>query len=132
MNDAVRAAVAVEGWLAIVNQLATVGAVPLTISQGPRGVARFDPDNLALRVVERLTPRTATVDWCEAGICHYSEQTWVAATAKHSGACALTGARIRHGDHIYRPRSATPPPGNAGAMIVADEILMLPRAWESW
>jgi len=51
---------------------------------------------LMVSVIECPTPRTATV---------------------------LSGKRIKPGDFIYRPVTCQPPPGNAGAMIIATELV---------
>jgi hypothetical protein len=115
-----------RGWLTIVRQLSERSSGPpeppvAAISSGT-GQAEVHP-------VERLTPRTVTVDWCEPGACHYTEQTWVAGAANRSGHCAVTGKVIRRGDPIYRPRPTRPPTQNAAAMIAAEQILKLPQSW---
>jgi hypothetical protein len=35
----------------------------------------------------------------------------------------LSGKMIKPGDFIYRPATSQPPPGNAGAMIIASELV---------
>jgi hypothetical protein len=85
--------------------------------------ARLEFERSAVRAVERVSARTALVEWCERGVCYYAEQGWVRGTAQRDGICALSGALIRRGDAVFRPRSGTPQPKNLRAMILAKLIL---------
>jgi hypothetical protein len=129
MNNRSEEQDAAKGWLTVLSQLSRAGT-PHELAAAARAPAKqFDPANVGIRPVEQLTARTATVDWCESGVCRYAEQTWIRGVAKRNGICALTGAQIRRGDPVYRPRSIVPAPTNALAMIAAEPILALPFAW---
>jgi hypothetical protein len=78
---------------------------------------------LMVSVVDRPTPRTVTVSWCDPLSGYYGHQTWRVALAKQRGECVLCGRSINPGDFIYRPAISQPPPGNAGAMIIASELM---------
>jgi hypothetical protein len=78
---------------------------------------------LMVSVIECPTPRTATVSWCDPLSGYYGHQTWRVALAKQCGECVLSGKRSKPGDFIYRPATCQPPPGNAGAMIIAAELV---------
>jgi hypothetical protein len=78
---------------------------------------------LMVSVIELPTSRTATVSWCDPLSGYYGHQTWRVALAKQGGECVLSGKSIKRGDFIYRPATCEPPPGNAGAMIIASELL---------
>ena len=78
---------------------------------------------LMVSVIELPTPRTATVSWCDPLSGYYGHQTWRVALAKQGGECVLSGKSIKRGDFIYRPATCQPPPGNAGAMIIASELV---------
>jgi len=82
-----------------------------------------DHATLMVSVIECPTPRTATVSWCDPLSGYYGHQTWRVALAKQYGECVLSGKRIKPGDFIYRPVTCQPPPGNAGAMIIATELV---------
>jgi hypothetical protein len=75
-----------------------------------------------VRVIERPTAQTATLDWRDSTHCCYREQLWVAARSRVSGRCAMTGAAILPGDEIFRPRPTRPAPRNVGAMILASAV----------
>ena len=82
-----------------------------------------DHATLMVSVIECPTPRTATVSWCDPLSGYYGHQTWRVALAKQRGECVLSGKSIKPGDFIYRPVTCQPPPGNAGAMIIATELV---------
>ncbi|WP_222944948.1 DUF3331 domain-containing protein [Paraburkholderia sp. 31.1] len=75
--------------------------------------------DVAIALLDRPSPRTATVSWSDPRCCKYGEQLWRLATAKRSGICALSGQGIAAGDVIYRPAKVEPPPANAAAMMLA-------------
>jgi hypothetical protein len=79
------------------------------------------PRSEAVSVVllDRISPRTATVSWSDPQGCKYGEQVWRLAAAKRAGTCVLTGQPIARGEPIYRPTKADPPPTNADAMMLA-------------
>ncbi|MDR5804948.1 DUF3331 domain-containing protein [Caballeronia sp. LZ001] len=74
---------------------------------------------IAIALLDRISPRTATVSWSDPQGCKYGEQVWRLATARRTGVCALCGQRITAGDAIYRPAKTKPPPANAAAMMLA-------------
>ncbi|MGF6771880.1 hypothetical protein P3T18_004367 [Paraburkholderia sp. GAS199] len=76
----------------------------------------------SVRVVERPTALTVTLDWRDSTKCCYREQLWVSAKARVSGRCAMSGAAIFPGDAIFRPRPARPAPRNVGAMVLASAV----------
>ncbi|PRX96469.1 DUF3331 domain-containing protein [Paraburkholderia sp. BL25I1N1] len=78
--------------------------------------------DVAITLLDRPSPRTATVSWSDPRGCKYGEQVWRLATAKRSGLCALSGQRIAAGDAIYRPSKVEPPPANATAMMLATVV----------
>jgi len=78
--------------------------------------------NIAITLLERISPKTATVSWSDPRGCKYGEQIWRVATARRSGICALSGQAIAAGDAIYRPTKANPPPTNAAAMMLASVV----------
>jgi len=75
-----------------------------------------------VRVIERPTPQTVTLDWRDSTNCCYREQLWVAARSRVSARCAMSGAPISPGDDIFRPRPTRPAPRNVGAMILASVL----------
>ena len=77
---------------------------------------------VAIALLERLSPRMATVSWSDPQGCKYGEQVWRLSTARGSGICALSGQPIFRGNAIYRPAKVEPRPANAAAMILATVI----------
>lgn len=77
-----------------------------------------------MSVIEVRTEQTATVSWCDPLSGHYGHQTWRVALAKQGGICVLSGRSVERGDFIYRPATCQPPPGNAGAMILASQLVV--------
>jgi hypothetical protein len=75
-----------------------------------------------VRVIDRPTALSVTLDWRDPTECCYREQLWVAARARVSGRCAMSGESIATGDEIFRPRPARPVPRNVGAMILASAV----------
>ncbi|WP_245753233.1 DUF3331 domain-containing protein [Paraburkholderia sartisoli] len=82
----------------------------------------FRNGDVAIALLDRPSPRTATVSWSDPRGCKYGEQVWRLATARRSGTCALSGQGIAAGDAIYRPTKARPPPANAAAMMLATVV----------
>ncbi|MBI0361343.1 DUF3331 domain-containing protein [Burkholderia oklahomensis] len=78
--------------------------------------------DVAIALLDRPSPRTATVSWSDSRGCRYGEQVWRLATAKRSGICALSGQDIAAGEAIYRPTKVEPPPANAAAMMLATVV----------
>jgi hypothetical protein len=96
-----------------------------------RGCASFGHDGAlstepslhrVVSLVERTSSSTVTIAWRDSTSCSYGAQIWMAANAKVSGVCAMSGARIQRGDRIFHPRHSKPAPVNDGAMILASAI----------
>jgi len=79
------------------------------------------PSSVVVRVLERPTSTTATIEWRDSTLCCYGNQLWRASRARSVGTCAISGASIHHGDRVYRP-TGRPLPRNASAMILTSEI----------
>ncbi|NKJ49719.1 hypothetical protein CIC12_23890 [Burkholderia sp. SG-MS1] len=90
-------------------------------SHGSSGLPVKNED-VAIALLDRPSPRTATVSWSDPRGCKYGEQVWRLATARRSGTCALSGQSIAAGDAIYRPSKVEPPPANAAAMMLATVV----------
>ncbi|WP_144147259.1 DUF3331 domain-containing protein [Paraburkholderia sp. BCC1884] len=82
-------------------------------------VSKWQP---SVRVIDRPSALTVTLDWRDPTRCCYREQLWVSARARVSGRCAMSGAAILPGDEIFRPRPARPTPRNVGAMVLASAV----------
>ena len=80
--------------------------------------------NPSVRVLDRLDAHTVTLAWSDATSCCYGEQTWRVRCASRPGVCAVSGLRIRRGDHVYKP-AVRPRPVNANAMILSSVMLEL-------
>ncbi|WP_226377272.1 MULTISPECIES: DUF3331 domain-containing protein [Burkholderia] len=74
---------------------------------------------VVIALLDRISPRAATVSWSDPQDCKYGEQVWRLVTAKQSGICALSGQPVAAGDAIFRPAKVKPPPANAAAMMLA-------------
>jgi hypothetical protein len=87
-----------------------------------------------VRIIDRPSAHSLTIDWRDPTRCCYREQLWVAAHARVSGRCAMSGKLIAPGDEIFRPRPTRPAPKNVGAMILASAVdACCPRAsQEEW
>ncbi|CAD6534115.1 hypothetical protein LMG27952_02884 [Paraburkholderia hiiakae] len=75
-----------------------------------------------VRVIDRPSAHSLTLDWRDPTRCCYREQLWVAAHSRVSGRCAMSGKSIAPGDEIYRPRPTRPAPRNVAAMILASAV----------
>jgi len=75
-----------------------------------------------VRIIGRPSPRTALIEWCDATKCRYGSQLWKACRSRTAGACSLTGAVIKIGDAIYKPRYRYHKPLNLSAMIRAEYV----------
>lgn len=75
-----------------------------------------------VRVVDRPSGSTATVEWGDSTSGYYGDQIWRRGKAKCAGICAATGGTIARGDLVYRPRGGRDTPANAHAMILASVV----------
>ncbi|MGT2477276.1 DUF3331 domain-containing protein [Paraburkholderia terrae] len=92
----------------------------LTASSAPRW--QESTGKPVVRVLDKPTPQTLIVSWCDARSGHYGYQTWRAVVARKRGMCVLTGHLIKAGEMVYKPRSEGQPPANGDAMILAESI----------
>jgi Domain of unknown function (DUF3331) len=75
-------------------------------------------------ILERRSLTTIVVSWCDATSGHCGDQIWTTGIAQKRAMCALTGAHIRRGDAVYRPRrSRAHLPANTNGMILASALL---------
>jgi hypothetical protein len=74
-----------------------------------------------VKLIERPSSTTATIEWRDPTRCCYGDQVWRAMRARTAGVCAMSGVEIRPGDRVYGP-NPRPVPGNAGAMILASVL----------
>ncbi|WP_321787799.1 DUF3331 domain-containing protein [Paraburkholderia sp. J94] len=81
---------------------------------------------VAVRIVERPTPMTASIIWMDPTSCRYGEQIWRCTKARRNGVCVLSGESIRRGDEIYRPFGRRPAPANAESMMLAARVRIAP------
>ncbi|MFM0071671.1 DUF3331 domain-containing protein [Paraburkholderia sediminicola] len=75
-----------------------------------------------VRVLDRVSTKVVVVYWCDATSCRYGDQLWRVGVSRRRGRCALSGAPIKAGDVVYRPRQGRPRPVNAAAVMLASEV----------
>ncbi|ANB76500.1 hypothetical protein AYM40_30295 [Paraburkholderia phytofirmans OLGA172] len=75
-----------------------------------------------VKVIERLNETTAVIDWRDSTAGCYTEQVWRVCVARVTGQCALSGAAIKKGDAVYRPRTNRNLRANAAFMILSSEL----------
>jgi hypothetical protein len=75
-----------------------------------------------IRITDRTSPSTVTVEWCDSTVAHYGAQLWRLGSARATGSCAISGATITRGAAIYRPSLGRFPPQNRNAMILASTV----------
>ncbi|SAL07255.1 hypothetical protein AWB81_07986 [Caballeronia arationis] len=71
-----------------------------------------------VRLIDRPSRSTATIEWRDPTHCCYGDQVWRTSRARVAGVCAMSKRPIRPGDAIYKPRSCRPMPINSDAMIL--------------
>jgi hypothetical protein len=86
-----------------------------------RPVAQAGERRVAVKLIERPSSTTATIEWRDSTRCCYGDQVWRAMRARTAGVCAMSGCPILPGDHVYGP-NPRPVPSNAGAMILASVL----------
>ncbi|BAN27839.1 DUF3331 domain-containing protein [Caballeronia insecticola] len=116
------AAIALDPWAQTIFQLTTwhEGAgieAPLT----RRPFAQAGDGRVAVKLIERPSTTTATIEWRDSTRCCYGDQVWRAMRARTAGVCAMSGCAISPGDAVYGP-NPRPVPSNAGAMILASVL----------
>jgi hypothetical protein len=90
--------------------------------QTPGRVAPRSPASAYVEVLERRSPTLILVYWCDATSGRYGDQLWSRGVAPCSAICALSGARIRPGDRVYRPRIRGRKPSNADRSILESAV----------
>jgi len=81
---------------------------------------------LHISIVERISPRLISISWSSPCMGHYADQVWRVGLARAESRCALSGASIRPGDAIFRPRShGSRVPINHNRMILASAVARL-------
>ncbi|CAB3771588.1 MULTISPECIES: DUF3331 domain-containing protein [Burkholderia] len=75
--------------------------------------------NPTISVLERPTPDTVMISWCDACTGRYGYQKWRLLTTRKRGVCALSRQAIAVGDRVYVPQLRGSRPGNSAAMILA-------------
>ena len=76
-----------------------------------------------VRVIERPTAMTAIIEWNDPTSCRYGHQIWAVRVARVDGVCVLSGAVIRTGDTVYRPRISGTPPSNCNEMMSSKALV---------
>ncbi|CAD6550857.1 hypothetical protein LMG27952_05081 [Paraburkholderia hiiakae] len=85
-----------------------------------RFCSRTERAQVTVKLIECPTDDIVTIEWRDATKCCYREQIWRRGKANASGYCVLSGAKIRRGDDVYRPRMLDCV--NAGAMILCTAL----------
>lgn len=76
--------------------------------------------HVRIQVIERESKTVLTLRW-RGPTCHYAEQAWRLVAARVPGVCLLSGAQIRRGDPIFKPKFNSSHL-NEMAMILGSEI----------
>ncbi|MDE1182204.1 DUF3331 domain-containing protein [Paraburkholderia sp.] len=67
-----------------------------------------------VQVLDRPSPQTVSISWCDSRTGHYGDQTWRVGVARKSGICVLSGRPIRRGEpSTVRNRAASCRPTRA-------------------
>src|ERR1700731_2286089 len=86
-------------------------------------VAPRSPASVFIKILERCSPTSLAVCWCDATSGRFGDQLWTLGVAPREAICALSGAQIRCGDAIYRPRlRGHSSPSNADQSILASAV----------
>ncbi|RKE39228.1 uncharacterized protein DUF3331 [Paraburkholderia sp. BL23I1N1] len=126
MTDASRALV----WSHVINTLMTSdkeGQGEAYLVPPARGKEPYAPSrHVLIEVTERLSEASVAVLWRDATRGCYADQVWIFCRARVKGRCGLSGAVIRRGDFVYKPRVRSAAPANAAAMILASVVAGMP------
>jgi hypothetical protein len=116
------AAIALDPWAQTIFQLTSLsGGVSFEAPSLRRPFAQPEDSRVAVKLIERPSTTTVTIEWRDSTRCCYGDQVWRAMRARTTGVCAMSGGAIRRGDHVYAP-NPRPLPSNAGAMILASVL----------
>ncbi|MFM0323299.1 DUF3331 domain-containing protein [Caballeronia glebae] len=116
------AARALDPWAQTIFRLTSLSDGASFEAPSPRrAFAQGDDRRVAVKLIERPSTTTATIEWRDSTRCCYGDQVWRAMRARSAGVCAMSGCAINPGDHVYAP-NPRPVPRNAGAMILASVL----------
>jgi hypothetical protein len=116
------AAIALDPWAQTIFQLTSLNdGVTFGTTSARRPFTHTGERRVTVKLIERPSTTTATIEWRDSTRCCYGDQVWRAMRARTAGVCAMSGREIRPGDHVYGP-DPRPVPSNAGAMILASVL----------
>ncbi|WP_321796926.1 DUF3331 domain-containing protein [Caballeronia sp. J97] len=117
------AALALDPWAQTIFRLTSLSDGVSGAAPSPRRAFAHSVDRsvVAVKLIERPSTTTVTIEWRDSTRCCYGDQVWRAMRARVAGVCAMSGSEIQPGDHVYSP-NPRPVPGNAGAMILASVL----------
>ncbi|SPB13576.1 ribosomal protein S14 [Caballeronia novacaledonica] len=116
------AAIALDPWAQTIFQLRSLNdGARFEAASSRRAFAHTGERRVTVKLIERPSTTTATIEWRDSTRCCYGDQVWRAMRARTTGVCAMSGREIRPGDQVYGP-NPRPVPGNLGAMILASVL----------
>jgi len=116
------AAIALDPWAQTIFQLTSLNdGVNFGKPSTRRPFTQTGERRVTVKLIERPSTTTATIEWRDSTRCCYGDQVWRAMRARTAGVCAMSGREIRPGDQVYGP-NPRPVPSNAGAMILASVL----------
>lgn len=116
------AAIALDPWARTIFQLTSLNdGVNFGTPSTKRPFTQTGERRVTVKLIERPSTTTATIEWRDSTRCCYGDQVWRAMRARTAGVCAMSGREIRPGDQVYGP-NPRPVPSNAGAMILASVL----------
>ncbi|BBQ02257.1 hypothetical protein BSFA1_73850 (plasmid) [Burkholderia sp. SFA1] len=120
------AAIALDPWAQTIFRLTSLNdGVNVEAPSRRRPFAQAHDSRVAVKLIERPSTTTVTIEWRDSTRCCYGDQVWRAMRARTAGVCAMSGGAIAPGDHVYAP-NPRPVPGNMGAMILASVLDQTP------
>ncbi|RQR24050.1 DUF3331 domain-containing protein [Burkholderia sp. Bp9143] len=82
-----------------------------------------DRSSLYISIVEQLSPTMISISWSNPCMGRYADQVWRVGLAHTESVCMLSGASIRPGDSVFRPRTQrSHVPINHDRMILASAV----------
>jgi hypothetical protein len=116
------AAIALDPWAQTIFQLTALNdGISVEAPRPRRPMMQAGDRRVAVKLIERPSTTTVTIEWRDSTRCCYGDQVWRAMRARTAGVCAMSGSTILPGDHVYAP-NPRPVPSNAGAMILASVL----------
>lgn len=126
-----------DAWKATLKMLCSVSA-PATSRHARPAMLRRERETIStadataetvavapptVKILERRTPTSVSIGWCDSTSCRYGDQIWTMGIARRPAVCALSGAQIMRGDAVYRPRQTRGNvPVNADQLILASAM----------